>query len=113
MLLDCSVMQSFINNLAENVIFTIKYLGKKKKTKIFTVPETFVTLCSLSGNVEDACNAFRNVVFNFLGNKKNPIMKVMLQSFKQIGCNMSVKVHFLHSHLNYVPDDLGDFRVRN
>ncbi|KAJ4445011.1 hypothetical protein ANN_06810, partial [Periplaneta americana] len=68
---------------------------------------------TMSRDVMDAWNTFRNVVFNFLGIKKDSnyvnIVKVMLQSFEQIGCNMSVQVHFLHSHLNYFPDNLGDF----
>lgn len=31
----------------------------------------------------------------------------MLQNFQRLGCNMSLKVHFLFSHLNYFPENLG------
>ena len=31
----------------------------------------------------------------------------LLRTYEALGCNMSVKVHFLHSHLNYFPDNLG------
>ncbi|GFV05484.1 uncharacterized protein TNCV_226951 [Trichonephila clavipes] len=47
----------------------------------------------------------------FLGNKKDPNYKALvaelLQNYKILGCNMSVKVHFLHSHLDYFPENLG------
>ncbi|UYV63750.1 hypothetical protein LAZ67_2005492 [Cordylochernes scorpioides] len=42
-----------------------------------------------------AWNSFRNVCKNFLG------------SVKALGCNMSLKIHFLHSHLDFFPDNLG------
>ena len=32
----------------------------------------------------------------------------MLNSFKAMNCNMSLKVHFLHSHLDFFPENLGD-----
>ena len=49
--------------------------------------------------------AFSQVVNNFLGNTKSPkykeIVKTLIDNFHKLGCNMSVKVHFLHSHLEY------------
>ena len=55
--------------------------------------------------------AFSQVVNNFLGNTKSPkykeIVKTFLDNFHKLGCNMSVKVHFLHSHLEYFPENLG------
>ena len=54
---------------------------------------------------------FSQVVNNFLGNTKSPeykeIVKTLLDTFHKLGCNMSVKVHFLHSHLEYFPENLG------
>jgi len=32
----------------------------------------------------------------------------MLNNFKNLGCNISLKIHFLYSHLNFFPDNLGD-----
>jgi hypothetical protein len=32
----------------------------------------------------------------------------MLNHFKELGCNMSLKIHFLHSHLDFFPENLGD-----
>ncbi|CAK8691493.1 unnamed protein product [Clavelina lepadiformis] len=58
--------------------------------------------------------AFSQVVSNFLGNTKSPdykeLVNRLLCSFPKLGCNMSVKVHFLHSHLNYFPENLGSTR---
>uniref|UniRef100_A0A1B0DLA7 Uncharacterized protein n=1 Tax=Phlebotomus papatasi TaxID=29031 RepID=A0A1B0DLA7_PHLPP len=33
----------------------------------------------------------------------------LVESFKELGCNMSLKMHFLHSHLNSFPKNLGAF----
>ena len=33
----------------------------------------------------------------------------MLNSFESLGCNMSIEVHYLHSHLECFPENLGDF----
>ena len=52
------------------------------------------------------------VVKNFLGNKKadnyTQLVEDMHLHFNRLGCNMSVKVHYLHSHLNRFPEKLGD-----
>ena len=57
--------------------------------------------------------SFVAVVENFLGKHKadNYVEQVdkMLNSFKTLGCNMSIKVHYLHSHLDRFPQNLGDF----
>ena len=63
-------------------------------------------------NEKAAWTSFKLVVTGFLGNKKDPNYKTivadMLDNFKKLGCNMSIKVHFLHSHLDYFPANLGD-----
>jgi hypothetical protein len=60
---------------------------------------------------EDAWNAFKEVVKKFLGNIKAPLYKEtvrnMLDKFKLLGCKMSLKLHFLASHLDYFPPNLG------
>lgn len=54
-----------------------------------------------------AWKAFLDVVKNFLGNMKSQnfgeLVGNLLQAFHNLLCNMSVKVHFLHSHLDYFP----------
>ncbi|UYV76224.1 hypothetical protein LAZ67_13003088 [Cordylochernes scorpioides] len=58
-----------------------------------------------------AWNSFRNVCKNFLGSVKvenyRDIVNNLLLSYKALGCNMSLKIHFLHSHLDFFPDNLG------
>jgi hypothetical protein len=60
---------------------------------------------------EDAWNEFKEVVKKFLGNIKDPLYKEivrnMLDKFKLLGCKMSLKLHFLASHLDYGPPNLG------
>ena len=37
------------------------------------------------------------------------LVNTVLLSFQNIGCNMSVKVYFLHGHLDYFPENLVDY----
>ena len=59
-----------------------------------------------------AWNDFKEVVDKFLGNYKDTnyveIVENMLEKFRILGCNMSIKIHFLHSYLDYFPENLGD-----
>ena len=54
----------------------------------------------------------KQVVTKFLGNKKDPnyesIITNILDKFKKLGCLMSLKIHFLNSHLDFFPENLGD-----
>jgi hypothetical protein len=55
--------------------------------------------------------AFKNVTKSFLGNRKaenyHEIVSDLLMAYKAKGCNMSLKVHFLDSHLDFFPENLG------
>jgi hypothetical protein len=46
-----------------------------------------------------------------LGNRKaenyHEIVSDLLTAYKPMGCNMSLKVHFLDSHLDLFPENLG------
>jgi hypothetical protein len=59
----------------------------------------------------DAWNAFKEVVKKFLGNINEPLYKEIvrntLDKFKLLGCKMILKLHFLASHLDYFPPNLG------
>jgi len=74
--------------------------------------ENFET--SMKSVAKDACASLKNVVENFLGNHKHPdyveIVENLLENFHKLGCNMNLKIHFLHSHLHYFPDNLGEVR---
>lgn len=56
--------------------------------------------------------SFVEVVKNFLGNHKAAnyveLVEQMLSNFHTLGCNMSIKIHYLHSHLDRFPENLGD-----
>ena len=32
----------------------------------------------------------------------------LMENFRKLGARMSVKMHFLHSHLDYFPENCGD-----
>jgi hypothetical protein len=57
--------------------------------------------------------SFVNVVKNFLGNNRaanyEELIEKMLECYHEIGANMSIKVHYVHSHLDKFPDNCGDF----
>jgi hypothetical protein len=61
----------------------------------------------LSGNNKRAWNDFRLVATNFLGNNKadnyKNLVENLLLSYEELACNMSLKIHFLHSHLDFFP----------
>ena len=91
---------------------------EKKKAGIFDRPQIktllrdqyFVTTMTV---VEArAWKAFSNVVHKFLGNKRADnyieLVEELLLSLQDLGCQMSIKVHYLHSHLSEFPANLGD-----
>ncbi|GBL94200.1 hypothetical protein AVEN_163521-1 [Araneus ventricosus] len=65
----------------------------------------------LGTNERKAWESFKLGITSFLGNKKNPnyksIVEEMIKNFKILGRSMSLKVHFLDSHLDYFPENLG------
>ena len=62
----------------------------------------------------EAWKAFALVVKNFLGNNKArnlaKLVNNMLTAFRNLGCNMSIKMHYLFSHMNRFPENLGSMR---
>jgi hypothetical protein len=70
------------------------------------------TFNSILNEVELAAwTAFKDDCSNFLGNNEadnyQEIVERLLQSYEAMGCNMSLKIHFLHSHLDFFPQNLG------
>ena len=67
---------------------------------------------SMNDLEKNAWEAFVSVVKNFLGNRKSSnykeLVKELTRSFQVLGCNMSIKLHFLNSHLQSFPANLGD-----
>ena len=59
-----------------------------------------------------ARNAMKSVVVNFLGShrheKYSDIVNSMLKAYEQLDARMYLKMHFLHSHLDFFPSNLGE-----
>ena len=91
---------------------------EKKKARIFdgTQIRTLIRdqhfVATMNVVEARAWKAFSTVVHNFLGNKKADNYKEMVEelllSLQDLGCKMSIKVHYLHSHLSEFPANLGD-----
>ena len=66
----------------------------------------------LNGKDLHAWVAFKSVVANFLGNHKSADYKEIVQqcinAYSNMGCNMSLKIHLLDSHLDFFPACLGE-----
>lgn len=96
-----------------------KFSMEKLKAGIFDGPQirtlmkdtNFIEV--MTDSEREAWRGFVLVVENFLGNYKTPnykeIVQKMLESFKILGANISIKLHFLHSHLNRFPENLGNY----
>ncbi|KAJ4439600.1 hypothetical protein ANN_07728 [Periplaneta americana] len=67
----------------------------------------------LAGKGKEVWEAFKGVIHGFLGNKRDDsytqLVTVLLQKYHQLGCKMSLKIHFLHSHLDVFPPSCGAF----
>ena len=89
----------------------------KWKDDIFTEPQ-------IRGNIKDdlfvhllmeteksAWLTFKAVCLHFLGNVKAEKYKELFEDFlnanQTMGCNTSLKIQFLHSHLDFFPPNLG------
>ncbi|GFY18903.1 uncharacterized protein TNCV_3875911 [Trichonephila clavipes] len=92
---------------------------EKLKAHIFDGPlvTTFVKdsnfVKSITKVESQAWNSFVFHMSNFLGKKRSDdhveLVESMLSNLKVLGCNMSIKIHFLHSHLDRFLQNLGDF----
>ena len=62
----------------------------------------------------NAWQAFRMIVEGFLGNHRRDdyamVVSNLIESYKKLGCCTSLKLHFLHSHLDFFWDNLGNIR---
>ena len=85
-------------------IFAYPQIRKLIKDPNFQHSMNEIELASWLSFVED--------VQIFLGNSKadnyKDIVQKLLDNFQALGINMSIKVHFLHSHIDRFPEILGD-----
>ena len=95
------------------------YVGAEKvKESVFVGPQIKKThqRCTISiyhnGCRKKAWLFFAEVISKFLDDTKDSEYKIivenMLACFEALGYRMSLKVHFLHSHLDYFPQNLDD-----
>ena len=65
----------------------------------------------IEGKEKAAWEAFKYVVHNLLGNRRAENYKLavneLLRTYQELGCNMSLKIHFLDSHLDFFPSNCG------
>jgi len=63
--------------------------------------------CLLQGDEKKAWDTFRLISANFLGIFKaenyKELIEGMLLLYHNLGCDMSLKIHMLHSHLDFLP----------
>jgi hypothetical protein len=76
------------------------------------IVEDEVFLETLTDTERAAWESFKWVCTNFLGRKKSPDfsdgIQKLLNAYKEMGCRMPLKVHFLHSNLDFFPETLVD-----
>ena len=118
------LMKNFVRALHKNGaafqhLFTVfpGLSAAKLKEGIFVGPQIrevlkdtdFETLLNLKEL--RAWEAFKSVCSGFLGSTRVPdyqaYIEKLLKSYEDMGCRMSLKIHFLHSHLNYFRPNLG------
>lgn len=67
----------------------------------------------LTGHALSAWIAFKHIVNNFLGCRRSEgydtLVNDLVTSYKKLGARMTVKLHFLYSHLSYFPDNCGSY----
>jgi len=65
----------------------------------------------LQGDEKAVWDSFKFVVKGFLENRRaqnyEDLVNNLSQSYQKLGCSMSLKIHFLHSHLDFFPENCG------
>ena len=90
----------------------------KVEQGIFLGPQIRRMLASeeLEGQMPDfernGWQAFRMIVKGFLGKHRRDdyamLVSNLIKGYEKLGCRMSLKLHFLHSHLDFFRDNLGN-----
>jgi polyhydroxyalkanoate synthesis regulator phasin len=90
----------------------------KIKAGIFTGPQIRELMQDkqfdedLNETERNAWLSFKRICNDWLGNHKTAnyqdVVQDLLTSYKAMGCNMSLKIHFLELHLDFFPENLGE-----
>jgi hypothetical protein len=63
------------------------------------------------GDEKAAWDSFKFVIKGFWGNRRaqnyEELVNNLLQTYQKLGCNVSLKIHFLHSHLDFFSENCG------
>jgi len=63
----------------------------------------------ITGDGQRAWHAFQEVFTGFLRKRRadnyKDLVEELLSSYQKLGCNKSVKIHFLSSHLDFFPEN--------
>jgi hypothetical protein len=66
----------------------------------------------LNETERNAWLSFKRICKDILGNHKasnyRDVVQDVLPSYKTVGCNMNLKIHFLESHLVFFSENLGE-----
>jgi len=87
------------------------YLVMPRYKRVFLPVQTFAHFFVMryfehiiTGDEQRVWHAFQEVVTGFLGNRRADNYKDLVEelpsSYQKLGCNMSVKIHFVRSHLD-------------
>ncbi|GBN30537.1 hypothetical protein AVEN_174502-1 [Araneus ventricosus] len=79
-------------------------------TQIRQLMKDTVFECKLTKKKAAAWTSFKVLAENFLGNHKAENYRQIvtcLKAYKTMGCNKPLKIHFLHSYLEFFPENLG------
>ena len=83
---------------------------KGPQIRKIVLDETFIT--HLKRKEKLALESFKKVFDDFLGNHCSEdyvqVVNDLLSHYHDMGCKMSLKVHVLHSHLDFWGENLGD-----
>ena len=100
----CNKFKGLSKEKLQAGVFDGPQIRKLIKDKEFTT--------SMDEKEKKAWNSFVAVCQNFLGNKKSEnykeLIDLMLSHFCELGCYMSIKIHYINSHLDVFPENLGD-----
>lgn len=98
-------------------------MDAKLKAVFFVRPEIRQIMCydtfrsKLKKLELPAWDAFVLVVQNFPFNNRAEndaeLVSNMLAEYQELGCRMQLKMYFLHSHLDFLPPNLGDVSDEN
>jgi len=102
-------LQAFFPKLSEAKVKAGVFIGPQVK-KIMECPEFAKTLTEKE---KEAWESFVAVVQGFLGNNKADnyaeLVETMVNSYGQMGCRMSLKVHILDAHLDNFKENMGAY----